>query len=600
MTSVSRLPRRIVAALIAVVLVATAFILAGPASAVPFNPAVLVYADGQRNVFTAALDGSGAKRVLTNALSPVVSPSGTEIAYVDGPSGKLAVADINGNGRRLLGIVANPSSWTTDGATLAVETGLGIGTVNVATGALHQIPNSAGEINPQISPDNTFILSSASSAARGIIRRLDGSTPRLRTSSPAGVFSRNGATVLSNNTDDGHVSYRVRDSLSGAVRWSGALPNSKPSDPGDYLTGAAFSPDSTTAFIGVRYYKLARISTEYPVGIYTVTQAHPNPTTPLIANAWYPSVGGGPRPSDTNGAPPAVTNATGHTSDNAATLSWTLPAVADAAGVDVRYSVGLTYPTGPTAGSDWGRLLDSTLSLPNLPPDTTYSVSIFSRDWFGNVGPAAHVRLVVPHQSLTTIHSSASPADLVYPARTTISGDLVRTPDGQPITGATLNIYRQVLGTTTAFTKLGTTTTDGNGRWSFIQAPAASYIYRVTFFRTPEQALATVDTRVRVARGLTISVSATRAPANSQVFVVTRSAPPLVKGLTYLQGARSNVAPGGGSFVRLGPHATDANGVVIYTVRVPPRGITWRYRVEVPGQLPYISSLSAPVSITGT
>ena len=46
--------------------------------------------------------------------------------------------------------------------------------------------------------------------------------------------------------------------------------------------------------------------------------------------------------------------------------------------------------------------------------------------------------------------------------------------------------------------------------------------------------------------------------------------------------------------------AKDANGVVIYRVTVPPRGITWRYRVEVPGQLPYISSLSAPVSITGT
>ena len=116
------------------------------------------------------------------------------------------------------------------------------------------------------------------------------------------------------------------------------------------------------------------------------------------------------------------------------------------------------------------------------------------------MGPAAHVRFVTPHQSLTSISAQASPATLAAGGRTTISGTLTRWFDRAPIARATINVYRQALGTTTPFAKLGTTTTDANGRWSFVQIPGVSYTYRMTFFRTPEQALATVDTQVRVTR----------------------------------------------------------------------------------------------------
>ena len=210
------------------------------------------------------------------------------------------------------------------------------------------------ETNPQVSPDNAFVMSESVVDRAVMVRRLDGSAPARRTTSLGGVFSPDGTLLADRVADDGTVNYRVRNSLTGAVRWSGSFPNSKPSVPGDYLTGAAFSPDNSTAFFGIRYYHLARISSQYPVGIYATTPAHPHPTTPLIAGAWYPSVGGGVRPSDTNGPPPGVTKATALTSDNAVTLGWTAPAVADFAGADVRYSVGTTYPASPTTGSDWG------------------------------------------------------------------------------------------------------------------------------------------------------------------------------------------------------------------------------------------------------
>ena len=145
--TLTRSTRGAVALLGVLAVAATPVLVAVPAAAAPPTPAVLVYGDAQIRVFSSALNGTGAKLVLSNAEHPVVSPSGTQIAFIDHPSGMLAVANINGAGRRILVPVqylAEAYSWSPDGKFLAVDTGSGVGTVNVLDRSLARIPRIGG------------------------------------------------------------------------------------------------------------------------------------------------------------------------------------------------------------------------------------------------------------------------------------------------------------------------------------------------------------------------------------------------------------------------------------------------------------------------
>ena len=455
--------------------------LAQPAGAAPGLP-ILVYADGQHHVFVADLDGAGARQVLNNADQPVVSPDGTTIAFVDSSTGHLGFAASDGSARRVMPYVAVPSSWTTDGSTLAVSSASRIGTVNTATGVVRLFDDANPQFDPEISPDNSLISSFEPEETGPVetVRRIDGSTPIVRSPGAPGVFSPNGAYRLRQVPPYAvdRLEFVVNSTGSGVRSWGGTIPTSLVNSP-NTLGGAAFSPDSGTAYIGARFFLQTKDTFDLPRGIYTSTLAHPEPTL-LISNAWYPSIGGGQRPADTNGPPPAVTDLVAHVSDNALALSWTGPTVSDGAGVDVRASTRPSFPATATDGSDWGRLLDQSLTRGKLPPDTTFSVSVFSRDWFGNVGPAAHIQVVTPHQSLTSLSGGAAPFDLRYGAHTRITGTVVRSFDGSGIAGARLDVSRRVLGATTPFTHIGFATTDSLGRYSLTQIPLTSYYYRIS------------------------------------------------------------------------------------------------------------------------
>jgi hypothetical protein len=85
------------------------------------------------------------------------------------------------------------------------------------------------------------------------------------------------------------------------------------------------------------------------------------------------------------------------------------------------------------------------------------------------------------------------------------------------------------------------------------------------------------------------------APAGSPILLTAHTLPVLANGKTYLA-----VRNAFGAAIRLGPHATDSTGTVIYTVPAPSRGKSVAYRVEVPGSNHFIDGTSLWIVLTGT
>src|SRR6266542_927104 len=257
-------------------------------------------------------------------------------------------------------------------------------------------------------------------------------------------------------------------------------------------------------------------------------------------------------------------------------------------------SFGGAPPATLQDGLDGGRLLTSTRDLGPLPPDQHVAVSVFSRDWYGNVGDRATVVLRTPHLTQSVLTARAAPADVVYGGRSTVSGTLTRAFDGAPIADAPLTVATRVYGTTGAFTVRGTVRTGPDGAYSFLQVPGIGYDYQIGYAGDADRAAVTADTRIRVARRVVDTLDRAIAPAGTLVHLTAVTFPALANGKTYLQ------VLCGDHPCTLGPHNTDARGTVVYTIPAPARGTAKRYRVLVPGVGGYIAGYGGWVTITGT
>jgi hypothetical protein len=549
-------------------------------------PGLLAYEKTDGSIVTARSDGSGAVRRIVGAAMPLVSPDGRRIAFQrECAPGHTAlwVASADGSGQRLLVRDVTGSSWSPDGQRLAGRNGTSVVLVTVATGAVTAVPGSAGDYGPQWSPDGTLVAAWSGGTYQHpgqALFRPDGSSRVVRPDMPTGPWSPDGTRYLFVDPPGGgllavNVLTGVRESML-FLRESYDYP------------GAAWGP-SGGAYLGVNSWVPYLPGS---VDIYLVGSSD-QPDQKVAANAMFPSFGGTPRPADTNGPPPAVSGLAAATSPSTVHLSWQPAGVSDYAGVEVRYALGHAAPATLQDGLDGGRLLTPTRDLGPLPPDRWIAVSVFSRDWYGNVGGRATVVVRTPHQTQSVLTAHAAPRDLVYGGRSVISGTLTRAFDAAPIADAPLTVSTRTYGTDGPFTLRGTVRTGPDGAYSFMQIPAIGYDYQIGYAGDARRAGATATTTIRVARRVTDTLDRSSASAGTPVHLTAATRPALVDGKTYLQ------VWCGDHPCTLGPHNTDARGIVVYTVPAPARGTAKRYRVLVPGVGGYIDGYGGWVTITG-
>lgn len=594
------------AAISSVVLLLAGFTVsvAKPAGALVPPAPLLAYARyqavrGASSIYTAHLDGSGAASLISNATRPVLSPDARRIAFTRGS--QLWVADADGRNQVSVTSGVVNVGWSPDATRLVGERPGGLAIVSVATHAVTPIPDSAGEWAPQWSPDGTLIASTRNLRYSGgaaqpeldqVLRRPDGSSRVVRNGVFTGPWSPDGEHMLF----VGFEYVYVIDVVSGA-----SIPAFYIRPSIDYAGVAwqdfhSVDTGSVSAYIGVDY-DVPYAPEEYSLDSVAATmQPDPNPgsySTLVAANSLYPTVGGFTT-NDANGPPPPVTGLTASTSPSYVHLSWSGPAsTPDFAGVEIRYALGDTPPATVSDGLDGGRLLTTSRDLGPLPPDQSIAISVFSRDWTRHIGPAATAVVTTPHAAASTLTAHAAPFDLAYPTRSTVSGSLLRAYDTAPIPNATIAVATRVWGTTGPFLTRGSVRTDANGRFSFVQAPAISYDYRLTYAGDVDNATVTAATRIRVAHRVAERLDRTLAPAGTYVHLTATPLPALPNGKTYLQTYTTRA-------VTLGPHNTDSSGRVIYTIRVPAKGKKATYRVYVPGTGGYINGQGPWLTITGT
>jgi hypothetical protein len=544
---------------------------------------VLVLFDGS-NLVRAGLDGSNPTWFdSTSGFFPTtLSPDGTRLlSFLEAKDIYSTIHYSDGSPPVVYRASIGQFGWAPDGRHLLGANSLGLVTFDADTGATSVIPGTTDLTSARWSPDGTFIVARAGAATVSIRPDGTGRTPFTGTL----PTSPNGRWTLSVNATEDHVS--AVDVITGEVTEVITASDLAPgSTYRDWTWGRA---DDTVIELYVR-----RDGTTVQRFVHSLSPAG-SATSSTVAVGMVRHWVGGVVPADTNGSPPAVTGLAAVSSPGTLALSWSPPVgVTDFAGVDVRYALGTTPPATPTAGLDAGRILASTRTLTPLPPDQPVAISVFSHDWSGNVGPAASIVVDTPHQSLTTLAVRASPFDLVYGTRSTVTATLRALPGGSGVAGAPITVQRRRWNTADPWTTTGTITTDATGVASFVQIPGASTEYRLLFAGDTDHMASQGSARIRVAPRVRLTADRTSGPAGTVVRLTASTAPVRSNAGSWLQ----RCAP---TCVDVGPHLTSALGTVTYMVRLPARGTTVRYRVRVSGAgSNLITGYSNIVTLTGT
>jgi hypothetical protein len=565
--------------------------------AAPTQPvlAYMSWTGSVASIYTANLDGSNPTLRVVDAHEPNVSPDGTKMAWTrsGATASQLMVSTISGAGARLVANGWITPDWAPDNRRLVVAAESGLAIVDTVTGTVTRIANTKSYSNPEWSPDGTLIVCET---ARGSVSMRPDGTARTALAHPGGSWSPDGSMLLASGGD--FTPLEVIDTIGGArhylARGSRGAAWAAPA-------GSTVSLIVAPLFSAQENAPLERV--DYPVA-FPFNATH----TPLGIAGWYPSVGGLPTNAD-GVAPPPVTGLSVSVTPGRAHLAWTPPtSTPDFAGVEVRYSLGTSPPATTSDGLDGGRFLTSATLAAVLPPDQAVAISVFARDWSGNIGDPVTTVVTTPRATRTVVGLSATPTLPTVGDGVTLTARVTREYDHTAVTGASLLVQRrarystgtwgQTVLNTGPFTTIGTTVTNSSGTVVIVQIPGQAYEYRVVYGGDLDHASATATTAFDLALRVTLDRSVVSAPAGTSVRFTATVGPAMCTMLgTYLEKYTT-------SWQRLGSHATSNTGCinrVTYTVEAPARGTSVRYRVFVSATgTRFASGTSAPVRVSGT
>jgi type VII secretion-associated serine protease mycosin len=195
-------------------------------------------------------------------------------------------------------------------------------------------------------------------------------------------------------------------------------------------------------------------------------------------------------------APDPVSNLQATGALREASLSWTLPPIADLDQVIVRAAVGTTAPPSVTSGTDVYAGTASGVTAYGLTEGSTYTFAVWVRDRSGKLSSPSAVTLT---GSAVTISSSAK--RVAAGSSVTVTGRLTRPDTGAPISGAPVQLYARIEGATT-WSLVGTATSSSTGDVSLTDRPSASVDYQwiypgSTAYTGADSPLRTVQVRTR-------------------------------------------------------------------------------------------------------
>jgi hypothetical protein len=245
------------------------------------------------------------------------------------------------------------------------------------------------------------------------------------------------------------------------------------------------------------------------------------------------SVGGGDRAVPARTAPGPVTALTARAEPSRVLLNWNPVLDAQTAGATVRYAKGTVPPATVTEGLPAGDTLGEMFLVERLEASTTYSFSVFSRDWSGASSPAVSAQATTPTAVATTL-TLTGPGTITYGEGSVVAGQLIREDTGAPVAGARLSLLGHHTGQSDSV--LGTLTTDSNGRFSTKRLTSEATRYSVRYAGIAPLVPAGAGTLVLVRQRIAITFSpSSRVPAYSTATVTATVAPAFPGGNVRVQ-----------------------------------------------------------------
>jgi hypothetical protein len=254
---------------------------------------------------------------------------------------------------------------------------------------------------------------------------------------------------------------------------------------------------------------------------------------PTQGYAGSPSVAA-PRVADGT-APGAPTNLAAVPQGAVARVTFALPGDSDLADLVVTRTVGEAADTA-TADIEVARTWTDHVDVALPQPGTTYGISVFARDWSGNLSPAAKVSVTSAGASTLTV--STPPARIHWRLGVKLIGTLA---NGSPLPNEKVTLFARRAMTST-FVPVASSTTNGEGNYTLTYNPPWTVELQVRFAGSPRGYAAVSAKRVVTvvpAANLSVSTYAIRLGAS---FTLTGNVGPNHAGqIVYIQRKVSGV-----------------------------------------------------------
>lgn len=488
---------------------------------------------------------------------PALSPDGSAVLFAldDDTSSALLAVDLRSGAVRTVRQSTQTSyagpSFSPDGTWISWAQATGIRsdvvTARYATGAAivvaSRISESSGYLDTAWSPDGRMLAVSYGRGADGTdVTSLERVDPLSRTS---------WVLVRGYTTDTGAVHY-------GEPTWSA-----------DGRSGYAT--------------QLTESGDDLSVALVRLPTADSSEVEPVAGPgfAGSPSFAGPPLHDDV--APGPVVQLAATREGATAHLSFQPGAGDDVAEWVVTRSEGAPAAT-PTASIEITRTRAALVDVPLPKPGTEYGVSVFTRDWSGNLSPATTVSLQTPPTSAVSV--SASPGRVTYLKYTYFSGKVI--VNGTPLRDGTVTLYvRRAMTSTVRAVSNDTTAADGSYVIPHIPDATSEYYVRFDGNGSPE-AYPSVSAKkvVTVVPLVSFGLSAGRTTVGRAVTVTGRVSPAHVGQVVDVQRYVGN-----GAWRTIATTRLSSSSVYTYALKPGSRG-TWVLRVVKRADADHLLALS--------